>query len=926
MNSFALYLAARVSAYTDFVTVVSNNFLVHDNSRMAKRRRVDTEGSYKENGTSLEEQGQIPHISRMNPSSGSCRGGQTVDVFLRNWRPGACVLFGEQRAPYVREDEEHKVLICTTPPCFPPRTVQVFLIYNNVIFPSPQSKYFTYVPDFMDVLKFLSSMVPDNHRNSILSQFDEYNNAQQQNMSMMPGQRYSSANFVNQLHNSLNKLGSTSQVQSVLIDLVDAIGFLRKRLNINGSFINKQAEDNDMTLLHYCCIYDYYELANHIIAKWDVRINLADMDGNFPLHYAAERGSRNVIQLLLRNGAVVDCKNMYDDSPLDLAKKEGHHALEDLLTVSESSWTNIGSRGENGHGNPRVSRSKSTNASVPKVQSKIRSFSVSPNNNTGVRRSRTFTTATKPKISLSARMRGVSIGSQRSSKIMNPQAISPPGSAKFRSTKAQTPPGSAKFKITKAQTPPGSAKIKITKAQSAGSQKTKKDRSRSPSPSPTMPRSKSTKTSNNKSPSTSPPGPQTLFTETPTSGKSSKKGFKPFGFFKKKKSAKFEEPIISSPFEIKQQIHVTFDDKRGFAGLPAEWEALLASSGLQTDDIAQNHEAVLDVLEFLGQEQAEAGGAESSSWTKPLPPSNEYDLNDLIERLDPTTIFSGLKKIGEGAAGVVYSAATGEGNTVAIKKMTVSASNMKLLATEIGIMKTSKHANIVQYFGAYLHEKKLWVAMEFLDGGCLTEMLDIYDDYPLTERHIVYVTRSSLEGLKYLHSFHRIHRDIKSDNILLNTKGEVKLTDFGYSTQLTQTEQRRVTVVGTPYWMAPEVIRGKEYDAAVDIWSLAIMIYEMAEGEPPYMEFPPLRALFLITTKGIPALKEPEKWSSSMQEFVKLCLNHEANERPTASQLLQHPFLSGDSCTQAEFGKAVKDALRIADSQLSQALDEYDFA
>jgi len=125
----------------------------------------------------------------------------------------------------------------------------------------------------------------------------------------------------------------------------------------------------------------------------------------------------------------------------------------------------------------------------------------------------------------------------------------------------------------------------------------------------------------------------------------------------------------------------------------------------------------------------------------------------------------------------------------------------------------------------------------------------------------------------------------------LGSGGEVKIADFGYAAQLTQQKNKRQTIVGTPYWMAPELIRGQEYDTKVDIWSLGIMIMEMAEGEPPYMEFPPLRALFLITTKGIPDLKEPSKWSQHFQNFVSLCLEKDPSQRPDASELLKHPFM-----------------------------------
>jgi len=232
---------------------------------------------------------------------------------------------------------------------------------------------------------------------------------------------------------------------------------------------------------------------------------------------------------------------------------------------------------------------------------------------------------------------------------------------------------------------------------------------------------------------------------------------------------------------------------------------------------------------------------------------------------------------------------------------------MKLLITEIAIMKSSSHPNIVEYMDAYLMGDQLWVVMEFMGGGCLTEVLEQFEHVKLAEAQIAFICREVLLGLAYIHSLHRIHRDIKSDNILLGSDGLVKLADFGYAAQLTQQKQKRHTIVGTPYWMAPELIRGQSYDTKVDIWSLGIMVMEMAEGEPPYMEFPPLRALFLITTKGIPGLKEPEKWSKEFQEFVTICLEKEPENRVDALTLLKHSFLKKSSNAKA-LVPSIKDA------------------
>ncbi|KAN0025603.1 hypothetical protein ACTFIU_002042 [Dictyostelium citrinum] len=278
---------------------------------------------------------------------------------------------------------------------------------------------------------------------------------------------------------------------------------------------------------------------------------------------------------------------------------------------------------------------------------------------------------------------------------------------------------------------------------------------------------------------------------------------------------------------------------------------------------------------------------------QPLPDETNVSLYDLVSQEDPTKLFGdGSTKIGEGAAGEVFVVTQLKtNNKVAIKKMPLNQQNMKLIVTEIGIMKSCRHQNIIDYIDSYLVGDSLWVAMEFMGGGCLTEILEQFNSVKLVEAQIAYVCAETLKGLAYIHSQHRIHRDIKSDNILLGSDGSVKLADFGYAAQLTKSKQKRVTIVGTPYWMAPELIRGQNYDRKVDIWSLGIMAMEMAESEPPYMSFPPLRALFLITTKGIPDLKDQNKWSDDFKDFVKKCLDKDVENRPEAKVLLNHPFL-----------------------------------
>jgi len=301
----------------------------------------------------------------------------------------------------------------------------------------------------------------------------------------------------------------------------------------------------------------------------------------------------------------------------------------------------------------------------------------------------------------------------------------------------------------------------------------------------------------------------------------------------------------------------------------------------------------------------------------PLPlDEQDYNLDDLINKKDdPTSIFTSMKKIGEGAAGEVFCAnddrpGSKQGRKVAIKQMQVKGDSIKLLVTEINIMRTCHHENIIEYIDSYVVNNHLWVVMEFMGAGCLTDILEQYGPIQMTENQISRVCNETIKALQYVHAQHRIHRDIKSDNILLNERGEIKIADFGYAAQLTKKNIKRNTVVGTPYWMAPELIRGHDYGTKVDIWSTGIMGMEMAEGEPPYMELPPLRALFLITTKGIPDLKEPLKWSADFRDFIKACITKDVDKRPTATELLPHAFLKR-ACSAEEFTTLIQKSQKL---------------
>ncbi|KAI9245558.1 kinase-like domain-containing protein [Phascolomyces articulosus] len=265
-------------------------------------------------------------------------------------------------------------------------------------------------------------------------------------------------------------------------------------------------------------------------------------------------------------------------------------------------------------------------------------------------------------------------------------------------------------------------------------------------------------------------------------------------------------------------------------------------------------------------------------------------LKSIVSMGDPNTLFKRNKRIGQGASGYVYLANhIVTSNKVAIKEMDLSKqSRLDLIVNEIMIMKESHHENIVNFLDSFLVRGDLWVIMEYMEGGALT---DVIENNTMTEQQIATVCAETAKGLDHLHSQNIIHRDIKSDNVLLNFQGQVKISDFGYCAKLTDQRNKRATMVGTPYWMAPEVVKQKEYGAKVDIWSLGIMAIEMIENEPPYLDEEPLKALYLIATNGTPSLKNPNQLSQELKGFLAVCLCVDVKSRATASELLQHDFL-----------------------------------
>ncbi|NXG64888.1 SLK kinase, partial [Hemiprocne comata] len=290
--------------------------------------------------------------------------------------------------------------------------------------------------------------------------------------------------------------------------------------------------------------------------------------------------------------------------------------------------------------------------------------------------------------------------------------------------------------------------------------------------------------------------------------------------------------------------------------------------------------------------------------------------------LNPEEFWEIIGELGDGAFGKVFKAQNKETKVLAAAKVidTKSEEELEDYMVEIDILASCDHPNIVKLLDAFYYENNLWILIEFCAGGAVDAvMLEL--ERPLTEPQIKVVCRQTLEALNYLHENKIIHRDLKAGNILFTLDGDIKLADFGVSAKNTRTIQRRDSFIGTPYWMAPEVVmcetsKDRPYDYKADIWSLGITLIEMAQIEPPHHELNPMRVLLKIAKSDPPTLAQPSKWSSDFKDFLKKCLEKNVDGRWSAAQLLQHPFVTVTS------NKPIRELIAEAKAEVTEEVED----
>lgn len=329
---------------------------------------------------------------------------------------------------------------------------------------------------------------------------------------------------------------------------------------------------------------------------------------------------------------------------------------------------------------------------------------------------------------------------------------------------------------------------------------------------------------------------------------------------------------------------------------------LLGSSEISKEDIINNKEDMINVLNYHLKQGAKLPSHQSIQQV--------YSDHVKFRLDDPMEAYEQGKLLGRGAGGEVWKFREFQsGESVAIKVSQPDPKMMPMIRSEIALMASSNHENIVNLLDCYLFDNKVWIVLELMDGGSLTRLCGESRNW--SEGQMAYVLNECFKGLQNLHKQYRLHRDIKSDNILFDFKGRVKLADFGFAVALTHEKNARTSLVGTPYWMAPELINTEKYDMKVDVWSMGIVAIELADGYPPMLKerYPAMKVMFKISTKPAPTLKDQTKRSKDFNHLLSKILLKDPKLRVDSQQVMLHSFFN-KVLTQEQFAKQVGGLLK----------------
>lgn len=279
------------------------------------------------------------------------------------------------------------------------------------------------------------------------------------------------------------------------------------------------------------------------------------------------------------------------------------------------------------------------------------------------------------------------------------------------------------------------------------------------------------------------------------------------------------------------------------------------------------------------------------------------DYSHFSFSVDPHKIYPNRVLVGKGSFGSVYTSYDEKTQTwVAAKILDTKYYEVNFICNEINVLNCVKHENILSYFGSYLWKTKVWMILEYCDGGSLRDLTHII---ALKETHISFVISKIVSGLSHLHSLNWIHRDMKADNILVTSSANIKIADFGLTVQVAELEEKKKSLCGSRYWMPPEMIRNDGYSAKADVWSLGALLMEVLSGFPPYSDQRSFKAMWLIATRGAPPLPNHERWSDLILDFLYKCFVICPAQRPSSHELLHHPFLQ-ESCPKEDFASHIE--------------------